>query len=159
MHINGTVPASAVKALKALQCKVFGTTLNPTGTRTGAKFLRQALRGPAMVKYYPQIISFKTLNKAYPELANDEYGPLKDPLEDLRQARVAYKKSIGKGPPKKGMCHVVLWAVASVLCSDSVGRLCVVQARVEERLSRTRSASVHSHIPIVPTASASRSAR
>lgn len=96
MKLKGTPSVSAIESLKALQCKVFGTTYNPTNVRTGAKYLRQALRGPAMVKYYPPVLSIASINKAHPELR------LIDPAEVQRLESVAFKKSIGKGPPKKG---------------------------------------------------------
>lgn len=98
MKLRGTPSASAIESLKAMQCKIFGNTYNPTNARTGAKYLRQALRGPAMVKYYPPVLSLKALNRANPDM-----GRLQDSNEVKRLANVAYKKSIGKGPPKKGM--------------------------------------------------------
>ncbi|KAI0403486.1 mitochondrial ribosomal subunit S27-domain-containing protein [Xylaria palmicola] len=39
--------------LMKVQCQVFSTTFNPERIRMGNKILRQRLRGPSLVKYYP----------------------------------------------------------------------------------------------------------
>lgn len=39
--------------LTQVQCQIFSTTYNPDGIRMGNKILRQRLRGPSLVKYYP----------------------------------------------------------------------------------------------------------
>lgn len=78
------------------QCKIFSTTFNPEGVRTGNKILRQRLRGPALAAYYPRkVVTINDLRKAYPELLtwNEE--------EEARLENVAITKSRGKGPPKK----------------------------------------------------------
>lgn len=52
-----------------VQCRIFSTTFNPEGIRTGNKVLRQRLRGPALAAYYPRrVVTFKDLQKAYPDL-------------------------------------------------------------------------------------------
>lgn len=89
--------SSGVSALKALQCKVFGTTYNPTQARTGAKVLRQRLQGPSMLAYYPPTVNLRAIEKLAPGL-----GRLKDVREIQREKDVERKKMLGKGPPKKG---------------------------------------------------------
>ncbi len=89
--------SSGVSALKALQCKVFGTTYNPTQARTGAKVLRQRLQGPSMLAYYPPTVNLRAIEKLAPGL-----GRLQDVREIQREKDVERKKMLGKGPPKKG---------------------------------------------------------
>jgi hypothetical protein len=51
------------------QCKIFSTTFNPEGLRTGNKILRQRLRGPALAAYYPRkVVTLRDLQKAFPDL-------------------------------------------------------------------------------------------
>ena len=51
-----------------VQCRIFSTTYNPERLRTGNKILRQRLKGPSVVEYYPRrVVTFKDLKKAYPE--------------------------------------------------------------------------------------------
>lgn len=90
-------PAKSLAALQALRCKVFGTTYNPTGVRTGAKYLRQSLVGAAMLKYYPPQLNLKSIREAVPAM-----GRMTFPEEIQRLADVERKKMLGKGPPKKG---------------------------------------------------------
>jgi small subunit ribosomal protein S33 len=81
--------------LTKLRCAIFQTSYNPTGIRTGAKYLRARLRGPSMVKYYPPEFNMSTIARRYPELeVVDEY-------EQQRLQDVADKKRRGKGAPKK----------------------------------------------------------
>ncbi|SYW80077.1 related to RSM27 - mitochondrial ribosomal protein, small subunit [Ustilago bromivora] len=87
---------NAVSSLKALQCKVLGTTYNPTHARTGAKVLRQRLQGPSMLAYYPPTVNFRSIEKLAPGL-----GRLQDVRETQRLKDVERKKMLGKGPPKK----------------------------------------------------------
>ncbi|EPQ28368.1 uncharacterized protein PFL1_04195 [Pseudozyma flocculosa PF-1] len=89
--------SSALASLKALQCKIFSTTHNPTMARTGAKVLRQRLQGPSMLTYYPPTVNYRTLELLVPGL-----GRLQDPKELQRLEDVERKKMLGKGPPKKG---------------------------------------------------------
>lgn len=51
------------------QCRIFSTTFNPEGTRTGNKVLRQRLKGPALAAYYPRrTATLRDLRNAYPGL-------------------------------------------------------------------------------------------
>ncbi|KAL5352854.1 hypothetical protein V496_10416 [Pseudogymnoascus sp. VKM F-4515 (FW-2607)] len=91
-----SVARSRVVDLMKTQCKIFSTTFNPEGVRTGNKILRQRLRGPAMAAYYPRrVATINDLRKAYPELLtwNEK--------EEDRLENVAITKARGKGPPKK----------------------------------------------------------
>ena len=101
------------------QCRIFSTTFNPTGVRTGNKVLRQRLKGPALAAYYPpRVTTFKDLQKAYSEFEvtdeDEEYRleyiekcahpPRVGPMLMCRST-----KARGKGaPPKKhtaaGVC-------------------------------------------------------
>lgn len=95
-HKMATAPArSRLLALTRLRCDVFSTLYNPLGLRTGAKYLRARLRGPSMVNYYPQTMSFKQISAAMPEvkLVNFE--------EEQRLFDVSERKKRGKGAPKK----------------------------------------------------------
>jgi len=82
-------------ALRKVQCSIFSTTFNPTSARTGAKYLKGRLRGPSMVEYYPRTLSFKDINKSYPELN------LVDEEEETRILDLMARKARGKGPPPK----------------------------------------------------------
>ncbi|KAK7035421.1 mitochondral 37S ribosomal protein S27 [Paramarasmius palmivorus] len=87
--------AKRLTKLTKLRCSIFQTIYNPTGIRTGTKYLRQRLRGPSMVKYYPPILDFAKIMKAYPELE------LVDEDEEQRLQDVEDRKARGKGAPKK----------------------------------------------------------
>lgn len=88
---------SPLKALTKLRCSIFQTAYNPTSSRSGAKYLRARLRGPSMVKYYPQPDehSVEGLNRLYPGFN------LVDVDEVIRLNDVEDKKKRGKGAPKK----------------------------------------------------------
>ncbi|KAG8965303.1 hypothetical protein FRC00_006126 [Tulasnella sp. 408] len=86
---------SRLLELTRLRCDIFSTLYNPLGLRTGAKYLRSRLRGPAMVQYYPQQLSFKQLSRAMPELKLVNFE------EEQRLFDVAERKKRGKGAPKK----------------------------------------------------------
>ncbi|TDL18493.1 hypothetical protein BD410DRAFT_793197 [Rickenella mellea] len=92
-----TIPRSYVRALTRIRCSIFQTTFNPSSQRTGAKYLRAPLRGPAMVQYYPKPEAFSVtkLNKIYPG------WNLVDIDEVVRLNDVESKKKRGKGAPKK----------------------------------------------------------
>jgi small subunit ribosomal protein S33 len=92
---RGVDPAR-LQALKQLQCSIFSTTYNPTNARNGAKYLKGALRGPSMVRYYPPRITFKDIEK----MLGGEFG-VTDLAEQQRLDDVAARKRRGKGPPKK----------------------------------------------------------
>lgn len=86
---------SRLTALTKLRCTIFETSYNPTGLRTGAKYLRARLRGPSMVKYYPPVINIAQLARKHPELE------LVDEVEEQRWQDVEDRKKRGKGAPKK----------------------------------------------------------
>jgi len=86
---------SCLRALNRLRCSIFQTSYNPTSMRTGAKYLRARLRGPSMVRYYPEEVNFAKIIRQYPELE------LVDPVEEQRLADVEDRKRRGKGAPKK----------------------------------------------------------
>ncbi|KFY79061.1 hypothetical protein V499_01901 [Pseudogymnoascus sp. VKM F-103] len=91
-----SVARSRVVDLMKTQCKIFSTTFNPEGVRTGNKILRQRLKGPALAAYYPRrVVTLNDLQKAYPELKtwNEK--------EEERLESVAITKARGKGAPKK----------------------------------------------------------
>ncbi|KAL0947727.1 hypothetical protein HGRIS_013810 [Hohenbuehelia grisea] len=82
-------------ALTQLRCAVFQTSYNPTSARTGAKYLRARLRGPAMNSYYPQTLDLSQIAREFPEL------DIVNPDEEQRFQDVEDKKKRGKGKPKK----------------------------------------------------------
>ncbi|KAF8888227.1 mitochondrial ribosomal subunit S27-domain-containing protein [Infundibulicybe gibba] len=86
---------SRLTQLTKLRCSIFQTAYNPTGLRTGAKYLRARLRGPAMVSYYPAEVNLSQIARAYPELE------IVDEVEEQRMVDVEEKKKRGKGAPKK----------------------------------------------------------
>jgi hypothetical protein len=90
-----SVAPSRLAALTRLRSVVFQTSYNPTSQRTGAKYLKRRLRGPSMIEYYPNQLSFSALNKEFPGL------DLVDECEEQRLQDVADKKKRGKGAPKK----------------------------------------------------------
>ncbi|KAH9914523.1 mitochondrial ribosomal subunit S27-domain-containing protein [Epithele typhae] len=90
-----SVAPSRLAALTQLRCKIFQTAYNPTCIRTGAKYLRAHLRGPAMVQYYPDEFTVAKFNRMKPELKIPDFEEIQR-LED-----VAERKARGKGPPKK----------------------------------------------------------
>ncbi|KAI9759384.1 MAG: hypothetical protein M4579_002373 [Chaenotheca gracillima] len=91
-----SVPKARLLDLLKVQCRIFSTTFNPERLRMGNKVLRQRLRGPALVDYYPKRVgTYKDLTRAYPEFEtwdDDE----EERLEDIQVA-----KARGKGRPKK----------------------------------------------------------
>ncbi|RXW19202.1 hypothetical protein EST38_g6646 [Candolleomyces aberdarensis] len=86
---------SRLTSLLKLRSSVFQTIWNPTGIRTGAKYLRSNLRGPAMVNYYPTTINLSQIIRRNPELE------MVDEDEQQRFEDVAYRRKRGKGAPKK----------------------------------------------------------
>lgn len=71
---------------------IFNTSYNPLNTRTGAKVLRQRLKGPAVAAYYPpRPTSFKILQGMYPG-----YEAVDEP-EAERLDHIAIVKQRGKG--------------------------------------------------------------
>ncbi|PSS09162.1 hypothetical protein M430DRAFT_45271 [Amorphotheca resinae ATCC 22711] len=91
------VPRSRLLDLMKVQCRIFSHTFNPEGLRLGNKVLRQRLRGPALVSYYPRkVATLKDLQKAY--------GPDFELIDDAEEDRIESLKILkarGKGAPKK----------------------------------------------------------
>ncbi|KAK9894179.1 hypothetical protein P389DRAFT_198266 [Cystobasidium minutum MCA 4210] len=91
-----SAPLTRVQQLFKLRSTIFGTQWKPTNERTGLKYLKAALRGPAMLKYYPpRVPKFSVLSQ---QLGFD----LVDRLEEQRLVDVAARRKRGKGAPKKG---------------------------------------------------------
>ncbi|KAJ7132075.1 mitochondrial ribosomal subunit S27-domain-containing protein [Mycena epipterygia] len=84
-----------MKALTRLRCEIFQTSYNPKNLRTGAKYLRAHLRGPAMMEYYPKHIDLAAIAREFPE-----FGIVNE-KEVQRLQDVEDKKRRGKGTPKK----------------------------------------------------------
>lgn len=79
-----------------LSKQIFKTTYNPSQVRTGAKVLRQPLKGETVREYYkPSGIDLKLLRKIDPE--PNHY----DEKEERRLERIANRKRKGKGKPAK----------------------------------------------------------
>lgn len=58
-----------VVAVRKLTAKIFNTTFNPTGIRTGNKILRQRLKGPALAEYYPpRKATIKDMRRLWPDM-------------------------------------------------------------------------------------------
>lgn len=93
--VIGPPAKSRLLALTRLRCNIFSTLYNPTSARTGAKYLRARLRGPSLVNYYPQTVSFREIDKKYPELKLINFD------EEQRLADIEDRKARGKGAPKK----------------------------------------------------------
>ncbi|KAF8626212.1 hypothetical protein AX15_004902 [Amanita polypyramis BW_CC] len=87
--------SARLAALTRLRCAVFQTSYNPTSIRTGAKYLRKRLRGPSMVRYYPQELNLSQIARQYPELE------LVNEIEEQRLQDVEDRRKRGKGAPKK----------------------------------------------------------
>ncbi|TRM69807.1 mitochondrial ribosomal subunit S27-domain-containing protein [Schizophyllum amplum] len=93
--INPNLLHVRTQALDRLRASIFQTSYNPTGIRTGAKYLRARLRGPSMAEYYPPEVDLAKIAREYPEL---------EILNDAEQQRlqdVSDRKARGKGTPKK----------------------------------------------------------
>ena len=120
---TSAIKPARLTELVRTRCTIFQTSYNPTSQRTGAKYLRARLRGPSMVKYYPQEINISQLAKKFPQLGLVNYAEVQR-LKDVQD-----RKKRGKGAPKKaktkGSCHSSRCIVASLA---SVQRTAVVQA-------------------------------
>ncbi|KAI9791252.1 MAG: mitochondral 37S ribosomal protein S27 [Piccolia ochrophora] len=91
-----TVSRSRVLDLLKIQSRIFSTAFNPTNIRTGAKVLRQRLKGPSVKAYYPERRGrFKDFKNLFPHL--DTW----DDKEEDRLENLQITRSRGKGPPKK----------------------------------------------------------
>ena len=89
------VAPSRLAALTRLRCEIFQTSFNPTSVRTGAKYLRARLRGPAMTRYYPHELTIAKFNRMPGDFKIQDWD------EYQRLADVEEKKRRGKGVPKK----------------------------------------------------------
>ncbi|KAI8320226.1 hypothetical protein GQ54DRAFT_298807 [Martensiomyces pterosporus] len=86
--------------LAEISSKIFGTTFNPTGARTGNYILRQNFRGEQMVRYYPsQMDGDMARVSRISRLMGEKYY---DPEEIDRLNALDKRKARGKGGPKKG---------------------------------------------------------
>lgn len=97
-----SITRSRINVINRLRCSIFQTSYNPTSVRTGAKYLRARLRGPSMVKYYPEVPSIAQLIREFPEIGWENHA------EQVRLQDIADHKARGKGAPKKakskGLC-------------------------------------------------------
>ncbi|KAI0668343.1 mitochondrial ribosomal subunit S27-domain-containing protein [Trametes maxima] len=90
-----SVLTARLAALNRLRCEIFQTSYNPTSLRTGAKYLRARLRGPSMIRYYPDELSVSQFNRMPGNFKVQNWE------EYQRLADVEEKKRRGKGAPKK----------------------------------------------------------
>ncbi|KAJ8133172.1 hypothetical protein O1611_g455 [Lasiodiplodia mahajangana] len=92
------VPRARLLDLMKVQCQIFSTTYNPEGIRMGNKILRQRLRGPSLVKYYPpRGPTINTLAKEFRSLGLDT----ENEKEVHRLEHIEGRKQRDKGVPKK----------------------------------------------------------
>ncbi|OSD02132.1 hypothetical protein PYCCODRAFT_1390760 [Trametes coccinea BRFM310] len=89
------VAPARLAALNRLRCEIFQTAYNPTSVRTGAKYLRARLRGPSMIRYYPDQLTVAQFNRMPGDFKIQNWE------EYQRLADVEEKKRRGKGVPKK----------------------------------------------------------
>ncbi|KAK6824752.1 hypothetical protein PG990_003883 [Apiospora arundinis] len=92
------VPRARLLNLMKAQCEIFSTTYNPDGIRMGNKILRQRLRGPSLVKYYPP--KQPGLNQLLKDFKHLELEGVDEEFEDW-QEHIAGVRQRGKQPPKK----------------------------------------------------------
>ncbi|CAN6601106.1 small ribosomal subunit protein mS33 [Trichomonascus vanleenenianus] len=79
-----------------LSKSIFRTTFNPTQARTGAKILRQNLKGETVRNYYkPNVLTLKYLRQIDPEPNHFDYD------EERRLEKIAARRKKGKGKPTK----------------------------------------------------------
>ncbi|EIN09651.1 hypothetical protein PUNSTDRAFT_113081 [Punctularia strigosozonata HHB-11173 SS5] len=90
-----TIAPSRLAALTRLRCSIFQTSYNPTSARTGAKYLRRRLIGPALLKYYPEELDIPQALREFRELK------VMNEAEEQRLMDVEDRKARGKGAPKK----------------------------------------------------------
>ena len=128
--MSAAVPLSKVRLLNRLRCQIFQTSYNPTSVRTGAKYLRERLHGPALVKYYPENdgLSIAKLNKKYPG------WNLVDVDEVVRLNDIEELKARGKGAPKKARSKDSL----SLLCCKATKLIRITPTADSRRSARKR---------------------
>ncbi|SZF05006.1 unnamed protein product [Blumeria hordei] len=91
-----SVPRHRLLELLKVQCRIFNTTYNPDGLRLGNKVLRQRLKGPSVMAYYPRkVATLQDMNRCFPEWET----PNEEEEERLEHLRIA--KARGKAAPKK----------------------------------------------------------
>jgi small subunit ribosomal protein S33 len=118
---------SRLAALNRIRCSIFQTSYNPTGLRTGAKYLSARLRGPSLVKYYPHKLDLARVMREFPELE------FVDAKEEQRVIDVSERRKRGKGAPKKSKAKGEY-----PLLTDFAPCSRYRQVRVGERLERDR---------------------
>ncbi|KAI1388396.1 mitochondrial ribosomal subunit S27-domain-containing protein [Hypoxylon trugodes] len=92
------VPRARLLSLMKAQCEIFSTTYNPDGIRMGNKILRQRLKGPTLVKYYPpKGPTVSTLERAF----KDWHLETINEVQEDRLEHLAGVRARGKAPPKK----------------------------------------------------------
>ncbi|KAK3397270.1 mitochondrial ribosomal subunit S27-domain-containing protein [Sordaria brevicollis] len=80
------------------RCELFSTTFNPEGIRTGNKILRQRLKGPSLVAYYPRKnVGIRELQKEFAPLGLE----VDDEVDEDRLEHLAALRARDKGAPKK----------------------------------------------------------
>ena len=83
---QSSIMMKSAKELAAVAARIFGNHLGD-GRRSGRKVLSKALKGPAMLTYYPEKL---------------KDALTVDPDETRRVIKLERAKRRGKGPPKKG---------------------------------------------------------
>ena len=103
------VARARINAVNRLRCSIFQTSYNPKSMRTGAKYLRARLRGPSMIKYYPEQLSIAKIIRKFPEMG------WKNEEEEIRLQGIVDRKARGKGAPKKaktkGTIYLLAWTL------------------------------------------------
>ncbi|KZT51778.1 hypothetical protein CALCODRAFT_487661 [Calocera cornea HHB12733] len=90
-----TALSQKLRQLTQLQSVLFERSYNPTSQHTGARFLRARLRGPSMLRYYPQAVPKRDLRALAWEMN------WVDVAEEARLDDLAALKRRGKGAPRK----------------------------------------------------------
>ncbi|CDR39207.1 CYFA0S03e00848g1_1 [Cyberlindnera fabianii] len=95
--MSGVPSKARLLQLAQVQAKIFNQVFNPTGERTGAKYLKQKLKGDVIKSYYgpTEFITTKQLNAKFPMYK------FVDPEEEYRLDILASRKRRGKGAPAK----------------------------------------------------------
>ncbi|CCC07440.1 hypothetical protein SMACR_02446 [Sordaria macrospora] len=93
-----SVPQARLLQLVKARCELFSTTFNPERVRTGNKILRQRLKGPALVAYYPRKnVGIRDLQKEFGTLGLE----VDDEVDEDRLEHLAALRARDKGAPKK----------------------------------------------------------
>lgn len=140
--MSAVIP-SRLAALTRLRCQIFETAYNPTGLRTGAKYLRARLRGPSMVKYYPPEINITQLASQFPELE------LVDDKEIQRLQDVEDRKKRGKGAPKKAKTKgtpIQIYIYSEIMAELTLSSQLTVEERIGNGRSHLDTALLYIHV-------------